>query len=106
MTNESFIVRTANLRGYHTSYPLNGDQITYPRRDGRPGFCRAKIKSRSNGTIVLDLDWDQPHGGRNLQTYRATEDGGLLIENKIILKENGRTGQEQTVTYYVSFRRG
>jgi len=112
LSNASFVVRTCGIRTFHTSYPLDGREICYPRRDGRPGHCRAKILRYSNETVVLSLDWDEPHGGRNIQTYKiqhATGDSEqqrnvLLVENKITLKTPDRANRSQ-VTSHVKFKR-
>mmetsp|Transcript_34471 Transcript_34471/g.83376 ORF Transcript_34471/g.83376 Transcript_34471/m.83376 type:complete len:425 (+) Transcript_34471:116-1390(+) len=84
MTNNSFVVRTQGFRSFHTEYPLNGQEITYSRRDGRPGNCRARVVSKTNNTVTLHLDWDNPFGGENIQTYRlkaTKEDHAKSIGN-------------------------
>eukprot|EP00471_Norrisiella_sphaerica_P006462 CAMPEP_0184490284 /NCGR_PEP_ID=MMETSP0113_2-20130426/17465_1 /TAXON_ID=91329 /ORGANISM="Norrisiella sphaerica, Strain BC52" /LENGTH=353 /DNA_ID=CAMNT_0026874081 /DNA_START=196 /DNA_END=1258 /DNA_ORIENTATION=+ len=90
LSNTTFRVRTQGFRSFHTSYPLDGREISYPRRDGRPGSCRARVLAYTNVSLTLSLDWDQPYGGTNIQTYKlqtsntdAPEAEYLLIENRI-----------------------
>ncbi|GAB5367104.1 hypothetical protein AAMO2058_001200600 [Amorphochlora amoebiformis] len=86
LTSSNFIVKTNTLRSFHTRYPLDGQEISYSRRDGRPGNCRAKVVTATNDSIVLHLDWDHPFGGWNIQTYRIQYPEQDTFSTKILTK--------------------
>lgn len=54
------------------TYKYNGEVSQCSRRDKRWGKHKGKIVSASDSKVVLDIKWDDPHGGVLKETFEVS----------------------------------
>jgi hypothetical protein len=89
-------------------YGFDGSVSACSRRDKRWGKHKGKIVSASESKVVLDITWDDPHGGHLTETFEVDKTGNKMTQtSEILVNEDATTGKKpaKTYTYYSVYER-
>mmetsp|Transcript_65153 Transcript_65153/g.160430 ORF Transcript_65153/g.160430 Transcript_65153/m.160430 type:complete len:228 (+) Transcript_65153:61-744(+) len=84
------------------SYDFDGTASKHARRDKRFGKHTGKILQANDHKVMLDLKWNDPHGGEQIDTFEIIDGGKLLHKSEIKVNENAVTKAPGKWTTYQS----
>ena len=89
-------------------YGFDGSVSACSRRDKRWGKHKGKIVKAGEDKVVLDITWDDPHGGHLTETFEVDKSGDKMTQtSEILVNEDATTGKKptQTYTYFSVYKR-
>lgn len=89
-------------------YGFDGSVAACSRRDKRWGKHKGRIVKASEDKVVLDITWDDPHGGQLTETFEVDKSGDKMTQtSEIFVNEDATTGKKptQSYTYYSVYKR-
>mmetsp|Transcript_48313 Transcript_48313/g.100945 ORF Transcript_48313/g.100945 Transcript_48313/m.100945 type:complete len:105 (+) Transcript_48313:509-823(+) len=100
------ITKGALVVSIRERYDFSGAVSLCSRRDKRRGSHRGKICSASEERVVLEVQWDDPHGGELIETFEVDETDRLVHTSNIRVNRDATTGLPgQPYTYYSIYAR-
>jgi hypothetical protein len=107
---EAFTVTTkgALVVSIKERYPFSGVVSECSRRDKRWGKHKGKIVKADDRKVVLDVTWDDPHGGHLTETFEVDKSGNQMTQtSEILVNKDATTDKkpETIYTYYSVYKR-
>ncbi|KAK9862509.1 hypothetical protein WJX84_002777 [Apatococcus fuscideae] len=77
-------------------YSWSGDITEHKRRDKRRGIHRGRVSLTESGPQI-SVEWDDPFGGRCLDTFQVSDDNQTLTQLTEMTMQSGKTCMYRTV---------